>query len=299
MKRIFLFLVTNLAVLLVLSVVARLTGLDAWLAVHGGSLGGLLVFAAFIGFGGSFISLAMSKTMAKMSMGVRVIGGSADASEQWLLSVVEHHARAVGVGMPEVGIFQSPEPNAFATGASRNSALVAVSSGLLERMNRQEIEAVLGHEMTHVANGDMVTLTLIQGIVNTFVIFLSRVIGNIIDRAVFRSEDGRGIGSFLTIIVLQIVLGILANLIVMWFSRWREFRADRGGARLAGTGQMIAALEELKRAHEPLPSQQFASFGITDGTVAGGIRRLFMSHPPLDERIAALRALPAEGNPIR
>jgi heat shock protein HtpX len=299
MKRMFLFLVTNLAVLLVLSVVARLTGLDAWLAVHGGSLGGLLVFAAFIGFGGSFISLAMSKTMAKMSMGVRVIDRSTDPTEQWLLSIVEHHARAVGVGMPEVGIFQSPEPNAFATGASRNSALVAVSSGLLERMNRQEIEAVLGHEMTHVANGDMVTLTLIQGIVNTFVIFLSRVIGNIIDRAVFRSEDGRGIGSFLTVIVLQIVLGILANIIVMWFSRWREFRADRGGARLAGTGQMIAALEELKRAHEPLPSQQFASFGITDGSVGGGIRRLFMSHPPLDERIAALRALPAEGNPIR
>ena len=299
MKRILLFIATNLAVLLVLSVVARLVGLDAWLAVHGGSLGGLLVFAAFFGFAGSFISLAMSKTMAKMSMGVRVIDRSTDPTEQWLLSIVEHHARAVGVGMPEVGIFQSPEPNAFATGASRNSALVAVSSGLLERMNRQEIEAVLGHEMTHVANGDMVTLTLIQGIVNTFVIFSSRVIGNIIDRAVFRSEDGRGIGSFLTVIVLQIVLGILANIIVMWFSRWREFRADRGGARLAGTGQMIAALEELKRAHEPLPSQQFASFGITDGSMAGGIRRLFMSHPPLDERIAALRALPAEGNPIR
>ncbi|HYB32770.1 MAG TPA: protease HtpX [Steroidobacteraceae bacterium] len=291
MKRIFLFLVTNLAVLLVLSIVAHVLGLDAYLAVHGGSLGGLLVWAALFGFGGSFISLAMSKSMAKMSMGVHVIGQSPDPTEQWLLSVVEHHARNVGVGMPEVGIFESPEPNAFATGANRNSALVAVSTGLLQRMNRQEIEAVLGHEMTHVANGDMVTLTLVQGVVNTFVIFLSRVIGNIIDRAVFRSEDGRGIASFVTIIVLQLVLGILANMIVMWFSRRREFRADRGGAQLAGTGNMIAALESLKRVHEPLPSQQFAAFGIADGSVAGGLRRLFMSHPPLDERIAALRSL--------
>ena len=291
MKRILLFIATNLAVLLVLSVVARLVGLDAWLAVHGGSLGGLLVFAAFFGFAGSFISLAMSKTMAKMSMGVRVIGQSADPTEQWLLSVVEHHARNVGVGMPEVGIFDSPEPNAFATGANRNSALVAVSSGLLQRMNRQEIEAVLGHEMTHVANGDMVTMALLQGVLNTFVIFLSRIIGNIIDRAVFRSDDGRGIASFLTVIVLQLLLGVLASIILMWFSRRREFRADRGGAQLAGTGNMIAALEDLKRVHEPLPAQQFAAFGIADGSMAGGLRRLFMSHPPLDERIAALRAL--------
>jgi heat shock protein HtpX len=291
MKRILLFIATNLAVLLVLSVVARLIGLDTWLAAHGQSLGGLLVFAAFFGFAGSFISLAMSKTMAKMSMGVRVIGQSTDPTEQWLLSVVEHHARSVGVGMPEVGIFDSPEPNAFATGANRNSALVAVSTGLLQRMNRQEIEAVLGHEMTHVANGDMVTMALLQGVLNTFVIFLSRVIGNIIDRAVFRSDDGRGIASFLTIIVLQVVLGILASIILMWFSRRREFRADRGGAQLAGTGSMIAALEDLKRVHEPLPAQQFAAFGIADGSTAGGLRRLFMSHPPLDERIAALRAL--------
>ena len=203
MKRIVLFLATNLAVVLVLYVVAEITGLDAWLAIHGGSLGGLLVFSAFFGFAGSFISLAMSKTMAKTSMGVRVIGQSVDPTEQWLLGVVQQHARAVGVGMPEVGIFDSPEPNAFATGANRNSALVAVSTGLLQRMNHQEIEAVLGHEMTHVANGDMVTLTLMQGVVNTFVIFLSRVIGNIIDRAVFRSEDGRGIASFVTVIVLQ------------------------------------------------------------------------------------------------
>jgi len=291
MKRIVLFIVTNLAVLLVLSVVAHLLGVDNYLAVHGGSLTGLLVFSAIFGFGGALISLAMSKWMAKNAMGVHVIGQPADATQQWLLTVVEHHARAVGVGMPEVGIFESPEPNAFATGASRNAALVAVSTGLLQRMNRDEIEAVLGHEMTHVANGDMVTLALLQGVLNTFVIFLSRIIGNIIDRAIFRSEDGRGIASFVTVIVCQLVLGFLASLIVMWFSRWREFRADRGGAQLAGTPKMIAALEELKQVHEPLPSQQLAAFGIADGGAAGGLRRLLMSHPPLDERIAALRAL--------
>jgi heat shock protein HtpX len=224
-------------------------------------------------------------------MGVRVIDpSSADATQQWLLSVIEHHARQVGVGMPEVGIFESPEPNAFATGASRNSSLVAVSTGLLQQMNRTEIEAVLGHEMTHVANGDMVTMTLLQGVLNTFVIFLSRVIGQIIDRAVFRDEDGRGIASFVTVIVLQLVLGVLASAILMWFSRRREFRADRGGAQLAGTGNMIAALEELKRVHEPLPAQQFAAFGIAGG-MGRGLQRLFMSHPPLDERIAALRTL--------
>ena len=291
MKRIVLFLVTNLAVLLVLTIVAHLLGVDTYLAERGSSLEGLLVWAALFGFGGAFVSLAMSKMQAKLFMGVRVIGQSPDPTEQWLLSVVEHHARTVGVGMPEVGIFDSPEPNAFATGASRNSALVAVSTGLLQRMNRQEIEAVLGHEMTHVANGDMVTLALIQGVVNTFVLFLARVVGNIIDRAVFRSEDGRGFASYLTFYVLQVVFGLLATPIVMWFSRWREFRADRGGAQLAGTGNMIAALEDLKRVHQPLPAQQFAAFGIADGRVASGLRRLFMSHPPLDERIAALRAL--------
>ncbi|HYC09763.1 MAG TPA: protease HtpX [Steroidobacteraceae bacterium] len=295
MKRIVLFLVTNLAVLLVLTIVARLLGLDTYLAERGSSFEGLLVWAALFGFGGAFVSLAMSKMQAKMFMGVRVIGQSPDPTEQWLLSVVEHHARAVGVGMPEVGIFDSPEPNAFATGASRNSALVAVSTGLLQRMNRQEIEAVLGHEMTHVANGDMVTLTLIQGVVNTFVLFLARVVGNVIDRAVFRSEDGRGFASYITFYVLQIVFGLLATPIVMWFSRRREFRADRGGAQLAGTPNMIAALEDLKRVHQPLPSRQFAAFGIADGTVASGLRRLFMSHPPLDERIAALRSL---GSPL-
>jgi heat shock protein HtpX len=291
MKRIVLVLATNLAVLLVLSIVAHLLGVDTYLQAHGSSFGGLLVWAALFGFGGAFMSLLMSKAQAKMFMGVRVIGQSADPTEQWLLSVVEHHARGVGVGMPEVGIFNSPEPNAFATGASRNSALVAVSTGLLQRMNRQEIEAVLGHEMTHVANGDMVTLTLIQGVVNTFVLLLARVVGNIIDRAVFRSDDGRGIASYVTFYALQIAFGLLATPIVMWFSRWREFRADRGGAQLAGTGSMIAALEELKRVHEPLPARQFAAFGIADGSVASGLRRLFMSHPPLDERIAALRQL--------
>lgn len=291
MKRVALFLITNLAVILVLSIVAQVTGLNAWLAVHGSSLTGLLVMAAFFGFGGAFISLAMSKWMAKRAMGVRVIGQSADATEQWLLSAVEQHARTVGVRMPEVGIFNSPEPNAFATGASRNSALVAVSTGLLQRMSRPEIEAVLGHEMTHVANGDMVTLTLVQGVVNTFVIFLSRIVGNIIDRALFRSDDGRGIASFITVIVCQLVLGVLANIIVMWFSRRREFAADQGGAKLAGTDNMIAALEDLKRVHAPLPAPQFAAFGIADGAVASGLKRLFLSHPPLDERIAALRAI--------
>ena len=291
MKRIVLFIVTNLAVLAVLTLVARLLGLDTWLAEHGESFGGLLVWAALFGFGGAFISLAMSKMQAKMFMGVQVINDSPDPTAQWLVSVVDRYAREVGVRMPEVGIFNSPAPNAFATGASRNSALVAVSTGLLQSMNRQEVEAVVGHEMTHVANGDMVTLTLLQGVVNTFVLFLARVVGQVVDRAVFRSQDGRGIGSFMTFWVLQIVFGLLATPLVMWFSRQREFRADRGGAKLAGTGNMIGALEDLKRGHEPLPAQQFQAFGIADGGVRGGIARLFMSHPPLDERIAALRAL--------
>jgi heat shock protein HtpX len=291
MKAIVLFIVTNLAVLLVLTIVARLLGLDTWLAEHGQSLGGLLVWAALFGFGGAFISLAMSKMQAKMFMGVQVINDSPDPTAQWLVSVVDRYAREVGVRMPEVGIFNSPAPNAFATGASRNSALVAVSTGLLQSMNRQEVEAVVGHEMTHVSNGDMVTLTLIQGVVNTFVLFLARIVGQVVDSAVFRSRDGRGPGSFLTFWVLQILFGLLATPIVMWFSRQREFRADRGGAKLAGTSNMIGALEDLKRGHEPLPAQQFQAFGIADGGVRGGIARLFMSHPPLDERIAALRAL--------
>src|SRR5207342_1249286 len=236
MKRIFLFLVTNLAVMLVLSVVAHLLGIDRYLSAQGGSLGGLLVFAALFGFGGALISLAMSKWMAKRAMGVRVITTPANATEEWLVRTVRSQAELVGIAMPEVGIFDSPQPNAFATGARRNSALVAVSSGLLQAMQKNEVEAVLGHEMTHVANGDMVTLTLIQGVVNTFVIFLSRIIGQIVDKAVFRSENGRGPGYFISVMVTQLLLGILANMIVMWFSRQREFRADQGGARAAGTG---------------------------------------------------------------
>ena len=290
MKRIFLLLLTNVAVLAVLTVVAHLIGLDRWLAVRGGSLEGLLVVAAVFGFGGAFVSLLMSKWMARTAMGVRVIGQPATQTEQWLVSLVARLAQAAGVGMPEVGVFDSPDPNAFATGYRRDGALVAVSTGLLATMNEQQIEAVLGHELTHVANGDMVTLTLIQGVVNTFVIFLSRIIGNLVDRTLFR-QDGRGPAYFLCVIASQILLGILANMIVMAFSRWREFRADRGGAHLAGIPNMIAALEALKRAHQPLPSHQFASFGITSGPVARGLQRLFMSHPPLDERIAALRAL--------
>ena len=291
MKRIFLFLATNIAVLAVLTIVAHLVGLDRWLAVRGSSLAALLVFAALFGVGGAFVSLLMSKWMARRAMGVRVIGQPATPTEQWLVGLVAQLARAADVGMPEVGVFDSPAPNAFATGYRRDAALVAVSTGLLATMNQQEIEAVLGHELTHVANGDMVTLALIQGVVNTFVIFLSRIIGNVVDRTLFRSEDGRGPAYFISVIASQIVLGVLANIIVMAFSRWREFRADRGGAHLAGIPNMIAALEALKRAHEPLPSRQFASFGITSGPVARGLQRLFMSHPPLDERIAALRAL--------
>src|SRR5882672_6873424 len=253
MKRILLFVATNLAIVVVLSVVAHLLGIDQYLDARGGSLGGLLIFAALFGFGGSLISLAISKWMAKKAMGVQVITQPRNATESWLINAVGAHARNAGIGMPEVGIFESADPNAFATGANRNKALVAVSTGLLQRMNEREVDAVLGHEITHVANGDMVTLALIQGVVNTFVIFLSRIIGNIVDRTLFRSEDGRGPAYFITVIVSQLLLGILANMIVMWFSRWREFRADRGGAQLAGTGNMIAALEELKRVHEPLP----------------------------------------------
>jgi heat shock protein HtpX len=279
MKRIFLFLVTNLAVVLVLSVVARLLGIDQYMTARGGDLSGLLVFAALFGFGGAFISLAISKWMAKRSMGVRVITQPANPTEQWLVNTVRAQAEQAGIGMPEVGIFDSPQPNAFATGARRDAALVAVSTGLLRSMSQKEAEAVLGHEVSHVANGDMVTLTLIQG-----VIFLARVIGGLVDRR----EDGRGMAYFATVMVAELVLGILASMIVMWFSRQREFRADAGGAHLAGTSNMIGALERLKAAHpQPLPSQM-AAFGIAGGPGAG-LKRLFMSHPPLDERIEALR----------
>ena len=290
MKRIALFLATNLAILLILSIAARLLGVDQWLAAKGGDLGGLLVFAALFGFGGSFLSLAMSKWMAKRAMGVQVIAEPRSTAERWLVDTVRRQAEAAGIGMPEVGVFDAPEPNAFATGMSRDNALVAVSTGLLRSMRQEEVEAVLGHEVSHVANGDMVTLALIQGVVNTFVIFLARVIGAIVDRAVFRTERGSGPAYFLIVMVAQLVLGILASMIVFWFSRQREFRADRGGAQLAGTDNMIGALERLKAAHgEPLRTQQLAAFGIS-GHVGAGIKRLFMTHPPLDERIAALRA---------
>ena len=290
MKRIFLFLLTNLAILLVLSVSLRLLGVEPWLYAQGFSLEGLLIFAAVIGMGGSFISLAISKWMAMRMTGAHVIDQPRNEAEAWLVETVRRLARSAGIGMPEVAIYDSPDMNAFATGMRRDHALVAVSSGLLINMNKDEVEGVLGHEITHVANGDMVTLALIQGVVNTFVIVLSRIIGYAVDRVVFRNERGYGPGFFITTIVAQLVLGILATIIVMWFSRWREFRADAGGARLAGTGNMIAALERLKLGldHEHLP-ERMAAFGIS-GNMGHGLTRLFMSHPPLDERIAALKA---------
>lgn len=291
MKRIFLFVLTNLAIVLVLSVVAQLTGLDAWLARQGSSLTALLVFSAFFGFSGSLISLAASKWIAVRAMGVRIIEQPSSAGEQWLLDTVHALAARAGIGMPQVGIFESPQPNAFATGPRRDNALVAVSSGLFASMQRSEIEAVLGHEITHVANGDMVTMALIQGVVNTFVIFLARIVGNIVDRSMSRDSEGRGAAYMITVLVTQLVLGILASMIVMWFSRRREFRADAGGARLAGRDRMIGALQRLLAAHDdPLPAQM-AAFGIAGGEGAG-LRRLFMSHPPIEERIEALRALP-------
>lgn len=290
MKRIFLFLATNLAILVVLSIVLRLLGIDRILDAQGQDLdlGALLAFAAVVGFTGSFISLAMSKWTAKRMMGVRVIEQPRNTTESWLVNTVHRQAQQAGIGMPEVGIFDSPEMNAFATGARRNNALVAVSTGLLNGMSQSEAEAVLAHEVSHVANGDMVTLTLIQGVVNTFVIFLSRVVGHVVDRVVFKTERGHGPAFIITSLIAQVVLGILASMIVMWFSRQREFRADAGGARLAGREAMIGALERLRQRHPgPLPDQM-AAFGIS-GSIGQGLKRLFMSHPPLEERIAALR----------
>jgi heat shock protein HtpX len=290
MKRIFLFVVTNLAVLIVLSITARILGVDRILTANGLNLGALLVFAALFGFGGSIISLLISKWMAKMSTGARVIVQPASAVEQWLVETVRRQAQQAGIGMPEVAIYDAPEINAFATGANRNNALVAVSTGLLNNMSKEEAEAVLGHEVTHVANGDMITLTLIQGVVNTFVIFIARVVGYFVDRVLLKNEEGVGIGYFVTTIVAEIVLAVLASIIVMWFSRQREFRADAGGASLAGRDRMIAALQRLKLNHEPTTLPEAAkAFGIS-GKARGGLARLFMSHPPLDERIEALRA---------
>ncbi len=290
--RILLFLATNAAVLVLISVVFQIFGLEGILAENGVDLNlqALLVMSAVIGFGGAFISLAISKFMAKRSMGVQVITQPANQTEQWLLSTVQKQAKEAGIGMPEVGIFNSPEPNAFATGMRRNSALVAVSTGLLQSMKADEVEAVLGHEVSHVANGDMVTMGLLQGVVNTFVIFLSRVIGHTVDRVVFKTERGYGPAYFITSIVAQIFLSIFASMIVMWFSRRREFRADEGGADLSSRLKMIGALRALQRKSDPvdLPGE-FAAFGISGG-LGSGMKKLFMSHPPLEERIATLEA---------
>lgn len=293
MKRFLLFLATNIAVLIVLSIVASLLGVDRYLTRNGLNMTGLLIFAAIFGFGGSFISLAMSKWMAKRMMGAQVITTPQSQAEIWLVETVKKLAMAANIGMPEVAIFDSPSPNAFATGMNKNKALVAVSAGLLNAMNKDEVEAVIGHEISHVANGDMVTLSLIQGVVNTFVIFLSRVVGFFVDRVIFRNEDdeGVGIGFFVTSMIAQVLFGILASIIVMWFSRKREFIADAGGAKLAGTQSMINALERLKTGTaEPLPDQM-AAFGINGKPSKHNLALLFMSHPPLDDRIEALKKL--------
>jgi heat shock protein HtpX len=290
MKRIALFLMTNLAIIVVLSITLRLLGVERILDEQGAGLdlNSLLIFSSVFGFGGAFISLAMSKWMAKRSTGARVITAPANSTEQWLVETVRRQAAQAGIGMPEVAIFDSPQVNAFATGASRNSSLVAVSTGLLQNMTRPEAEAVLAHEVSHVANGDMVTLTLIQGVVNTFVIFFSRVIGHFVDRVVFKTERGHGPAFWITTIVAELVLGILASIIVMWFSRQREFRADAGGAHLAGRQNMIAALERLQMGQAAALPDELVAFGINSKGM-GSLAGLLMSHPPLSARIAALR----------
>ncbi|MFK7898156.1 MAG: protease HtpX [Myxococcota bacterium] len=288
MMRIVIFLLTNIAVMAVISVLFSIFGVGNTLAANGVDLDlrSLLAYSAIIGFTGSIISLLMSKFMAKRSTGAQVIDpNTTDPTEMWLITRVRAHADAAGIGMPEVAIFPSEGPNAFATGARRDSALVAVSSGLLSNMERNEVDAVLGHEIAHVANGDMITLTLIQGVVNTFVVFLSRIVGHFVDRVLLRNERGHGIGYMLSSIAAQVLLGFLATMIVAWFSRRREFRADEGGAQYAGSENMIAALERLKGGAAPLP-ENMAAFGIG----GGGVRALFSTHPPLDVRIAALRA---------
>jgi heat shock protein HtpX len=291
MKRIFLFVLTNIAVLVVINITLRLLGVDRMLDQSGGiNFSALMVFSAVIGFSGSIISLLMSKWMAKRSVGAQVIENPQDPTERWLVETVQRQAQVAGIGMPEVAIYDTPDVNAFATGWNRNAALVAVSTGLLHSMSRDEAEAVLGHEISHVANGDMVTLALIQGVVNTFVVFFSKIIGILVDRVLLKNDprNGPGIGAFVAEIAAQIVLGILASMIVMWFSRQREFRADAGGANLAGRQKMINALERLKVNHEQAAMpQNMAAMAISS---QGGFSRLFMTHPPLDERIEALRA---------
>jgi heat shock protein HtpX len=287
MKRIGLFLLTNIAVILVLSVVAHLFGLNRYLEADGTlNLTTLLLFCAIFGMGGSFISLLMSKWVALKMTGAQIIDNPRSSQEMWLVNTVKRQAQAAGIGTPDVAVYNAPEPNAFATGSNKNKALVAVSTGLLTHMSQDEVEAVLGHEIGHVANGDMVTLTLIQGVVNTFVMFFARIIGHFIDRAVLKNEGGYGMGYFLSVIVLQIVFGFLASAIVAWFSRHREFRADRAGAHLAGRRKMISALERLKVAHgqSTLP-EQITAFGISGGKIS----KMFATHPPLEARIAALQ----------
>ncbi|HEY9399928.1 MAG TPA: protease HtpX [Luteimonas sp.] len=293
LKRVGLFLATNLAVLALVSVVMSVLGVNA------NQFGGLLVMAALFGFGGSIISLLLSKWIAKRSTGARVIDTPRNEAEQWLLATVQRQAKAAGIGMPEVAIFDAPEINAFATGANRNSALVAVSTGLLRAMDRDEAEAVLGHEVSHVANGDMVTMALLQGVLNTFVIVLARVVGRVVDGYLSgnrESSSGGGIGYYAIVFVLDMVFGLFASMIAMWFSRHREFRADAGGASLAGRDKMVRALERLSQTygHSSLP-KQVQAFGISGG-VGHGFRRLMMSHPPLDERIAALRKVQLDGS---
>ncbi len=289
--RTLLFVATNIAIMLVLWIVIQLLGLDQALTEQGFATGPIFLMCAIFGMGGSFISLQLSKWMAKRATGARVIEQPANDAEAWLVQTVSHQAQAAGIGMPEVAIFPSEAPNAFATGANRNKALVAVSEGLLRHMKRGEVEAVLGHEVSHIANGDMITMTLLQGVLNTFVFFLARVIGYAVDQFVFRNNNSRGggLGYFMVVLLAQVVLGILASTIVFWFSRQREYRADAGGARLAGRNQMISALEGLKRAVDPEPlPEQLAALGVS-GKTRSGVMRLFMTHPPLDERIAALK----------
>jgi heat shock protein HtpX len=285
MKRVLLLVATNVAVMVVLSIVVSILGLDRWMTAEGIDHTSLLIMSAIFGFGGAFISLLLSKRIAKWQAGLQLIDGSEGTTEYWLVESVKKLADKAGVGMPEVGIFEGA-PNAFATGAFKDSALVAVSTGLLQSMSKEEVEAVLGHEMAHVANGDMVTLTLIQGVLNTFVFFLSRVVGSIIDKAVFRSERGTGPGYWITVMLLQFLFGIIAAMVVAWFSRWREFRADRGSADLLGQPQsMISALARLGGLQPAELPPQLKAFGI-----AGPIGALLATHPPIEQRIAALQA---------
>ncbi len=293
MKRIALFLVTNIAVMIVLSITLRLLGVDQILHENGSdlNLGNLLVFAAIFGMGGAFISLAISKWTAKRMTGAQVIENPSNETERWLVETVRRQADRAGIKMPEVAIYDAPDMNAFATGMNKNKALVAVSTGLMQSMSREEVEAVLAHEVSHVANGDMVTLALIQGVVNTFVIFLARVVGHTVDRVIFKNEQGHGVAYWVTSIAAELLLGILASIIVHWFSRKREFRADEGGAALTNPAAMASALERLKTGiNEPHLPDQMAALAISNKS-SGGIKRLFMSHPPLDERIAALRSM--------